>query len=568
MKQYKNEWLIALLGALLFIPFLGNVSLFDWDEINFAESAREMIITGDYFKVQIDFNTFWEKPPFFFWMQVLCMKIFGINEFAARLPNALVGIITLVVIYRIGKKLVNEQFGFIWVLTYVGSFLPHFYFRSGIIDPTFNLFIFLSIYHWAKQTEARQKGEPANDIYWAGFFGGMATLTKGPVGVLIVGLVVLLVWIFERRWKAIEIVDILKYAAVVFVVSFAWFGVEFVRNGPYFMQEFIVYQIRLFKTQDAGHGGPFYYHALILFLGCFPVSIFALQGLLKKSDNNVFRHYLLWIKTSFWVVLILFSIVNTKIVHYSSFCYFPITFIGAWVIQEQLKKGEAYSKKWIGLAFTFVGGILAAVFILLPLVMSHKEWWMNISFLQNLRDKDPFTWSNLQAPVQWKGYEWIGGISLYVGLLLFGIYAKRNAFRAIIALFVGALITIELVLPLVVPRVEEISQKEAIDFYKSIAKEDKYLFVLGYKSYAHYFYANLQPESNPNAKLLGWLLNGDIDKTLYIVTKVGSVENSLIKDHPNLERIGGQYGFIFYRRLAHTKKTTDGLAESWYPERR
>ena len=568
MKQYKNEWLIALLGGLLFIPFLGNVSLFDWDEINFAESAREMLITGDYFKVQINFKTFWEKPPFFFWMQVICMKIFGVNEFAARLPNALVGIITLVVIYRIGKKLVSEQFGFIWVLTYVGSFLPHFYFRSGIIDPTFNLFIFLSIYFWARQTEARKQGWSGNDIYFAGFFGGMATLTKGPVGVLIVGLAVVVYWMYQRQWKAIAIVDILKYAAVVFVVSFAWFGVEFVKNGPYFLQEFIVYQIRLFQTQDAGHGGPFYYHAIVLFLGCFPVSIFAIQGLFRKTENEVLKHYLVWIKISFWVVLVLFSIVNTKIVHYSSFCYFPLTFIGAWIIQEQLKKGEAYSKKWVGFLFTLIGGVLAAVFILLPLAMAHKAQWMKISFILDIRQNDPFTWSNLQAPVQWQGYEWIAGITLYAGLLLFGLYAKKNAFRAIVFLFVGVLISIELVLPLVVPRVEEISQKEAIDFYKSIAKEDKYVYVHGYKSYAHYFYANMQPEANPFAEDLNWLLNGEIDKTVYIVTKVATDADNEIKGHPNLERIGGEYGFIFYRRFPQTKKTTDGLAESWYPERR
>jgi hypothetical protein len=153
-------------------------------------------------------------------------------------------------------------------------------------------------------------------------------------------------------------------------------------------------------------------------------------------------------------------------------------------------------------------------------------------------------------------------------LLLFGIYAKKNAFRAILCLFVGVLLTIELVLPLVVPRVEEISQKEAIDFYKSIAQEDKYVYVHGYKSYAHYFYANMQPEANPLAEDLNWLLNGDIDKTVYIVTKVASDADNEIKGHPNLQRIGGEYGFIFYRRAPHTKKTTDGLAESWYPERR
>ncbi|HSZ72694.1 MAG TPA: glycosyltransferase family 39 protein [Cytophagaceae bacterium] len=568
MIRYKNEMLIALLGALLFIPFLGNVGLFDWDEINFAESAREMLITGDYFKVQINFKTFWEKPPFFFWMQALSMKIFGVNEFAARFPNAIIGIITLVVIYRIGKKVVNEQFGFLWVLAYTGSFLPHFYFRSGIIDPTFNLFIFLSIYFWAKHTEARNHGWSANDIYLAGFFGGMATLTKGPVGVLIVGLTVLLYWIYQRQWKAVNFLDILKYAAVVFVVSFAWFGVEFVKNGPYFMQEFIIYQIRLFQTQDAGHGGPFYYHAVVLFLGCFPVSIFAIQGLLRKTEDQVLRHYLLWIKTSFWVVLILFSIVNTKIVHYSSFCYFPITFIGAWIMQEQLKRGEAYGKKWVGFMVTFLGGLLAAVFVLLPIVMAHKELWLNLSFIQEIRMNDPFTWSNLQAPVRWTGYEWIAGVALYAGLLAFGYYAKRNVYRAILALFIGTLATIELVLPLVVPRVEEISQKEAVDFYKSIAKEDKYVYVHGYKSYAHYFYADVQPTANPFAEDLNWLLNGEIDKTVYIVTKVGSDADNELKGHPNLQRIGGEYGFIFYRRLPHTKKTTDGLAESWHPERR
>ncbi len=74
---------ILLLGAVLFLPGLGIVHLFDWDEINFAESAREMIVTGDYLTVQINFEPFWEKPPLFIWMQVLSMKIFGINEFAA-----------------------------------------------------------------------------------------------------------------------------------------------------------------------------------------------------------------------------------------------------------------------------------------------------------------------------------------------------------------------------------------------------------------------------------------------------------------------------------------------------
>ena len=97
--------IILLIGGILFVPFLGSVHLFDWDEINFAESAREMMVTNNYSQVQINFNPFWEKPPLFIWLQVLSMQLFGVNEFAARFPNAIFGILTLWVIFSFAKKL-------------------------------------------------------------------------------------------------------------------------------------------------------------------------------------------------------------------------------------------------------------------------------------------------------------------------------------------------------------------------------------------------------------------------------------------------------------------------------
>ena len=138
--------LIALVAALLFVPGLGAVHLFDWDEINFEDLTREMIATGDHLRPQIDYQPFWEKPPLFIWMQVASMHVFGVKEFAARLPNAVCGILALVVLFRIGDMLRGKEFGLLWVLAYLGSILPHLYFRSGISIPWFNLLIFLSLY--------------------------------------------------------------------------------------------------------------------------------------------------------------------------------------------------------------------------------------------------------------------------------------------------------------------------------------------------------------------------------------------------------------------------------------
>ena len=64
-----------------------------------------MIVSGNYFQVQIDFEPFWEKPPLFIWMQVISMKIFGVGAFAARFPNVVVGMCTLASLYLQGARL-------------------------------------------------------------------------------------------------------------------------------------------------------------------------------------------------------------------------------------------------------------------------------------------------------------------------------------------------------------------------------------------------------------------------------------------------------------------------------
>ncbi len=133
---------IILLAALFMLPYLGSVNLFDSNEVNYAESSREMILTGDYLNVQIDFQPFPEKPPLFFWLQVISMKIFGINEFAARFPNFICGIVTLMILYSLGKRIYGHRFGLFWVLSFGSAILPFFFFKSGIIDPWFNLLLF------------------------------------------------------------------------------------------------------------------------------------------------------------------------------------------------------------------------------------------------------------------------------------------------------------------------------------------------------------------------------------------------------------------------------------------
>jgi 4-amino-4-deoxy-L-arabinose transferase-like glycosyltransferase len=331
MKRINPYLLIFFVAAIMFTHSLGTVSLFDWDEINFAESAREMIETGNYMRVQINYEPFWEKPPLFFWMQSAGMHLFDVNEWAARLPNALCGIATLLVLFAIGKRLHNERFAYWWVLLYAGTFLPHLYFKSGIIDPWFNLFIFLGIYFLSLYLKpvSSQEQQAKKHLYLSAVFTGLSVLTKGPVGLLVVILTYILFFFLAKRRFRISFYDLLRWSIGVGLVAMIWFGLEILQHGWWFVEEFVRYQIRLAKTKDAGHGGFFLYHFVVLLIGCFPASWLIFKPRTseeEKSPSSVFR---LMMISSLIVILVLFTLVRTKIVHYSSFAYLPIGYMAA-----------------------------------------------------------------------------------------------------------------------------------------------------------------------------------------------------------------------------------------------
>ncbi len=541
IKNYKYEFVIAILAALLFIPFLGNVHLFDWDEINFAEAAREMIITGDYFKVQIDYKQFWEKPPLFIWMQVLSMKIFGINEFAARFPNAIAGIVTLLCLFRIGKRLFSVQFGLLWTIIYAGTFLTFLYFKSGIIDPWFNLFIFLSVYYFSYLTQAGFE-KRLRVTFLSGLFLGLAVLTKGPAAILIVCLCLIVYYISTGFRKVASIKEMLIIAATTAVVCFAWFGVELMQNGPWFLQEFVVYQIRLFQTEDAGHGGPFFYHWVVLLIGCFPASLFAVKAFFMRGSTLAHhKNFYKWMAILFWVVLILFSIVKTKIVHYSSLCYFPLTFLASYALYELLNdRVVVVWSKWITRSILIMGTVLSFMLTMFPFAMMQKDKWLSLI-------KDSFAVANLEAVIPWSAGDSIGGLLLFFGLMTVAIFLAKNKRReAVYILFVSISLTVFITTVRIVPKIEMFSQGAAIRFYESVKGEDAYIQPMHFKSYAHLFYGEKKKPANEKAYDHEWLRSGDIDKPVYIVVKLNKSQE--IEKYPDIEKIGEENGFVFYKR--------------------
>jgi len=515
ITQFPTQLLLIAIGALLFIPFIGTVHLFDWDEINFAESAREMLLTHNYRLVQINFQPFYEKPPLFIWLQALSMSYFGVNEFAARLPNAICGVITMLVVFNVGRAVFKSQLGVLWALLFASSILPHIYFRSGIIDPVFNLFIFLGIYFLFRLTvqndfedRKTQKRNKRINLLLSALFIGLATLTKGPVAILLLVLTASAYFFIHRGKLKVELSEMFVWWLVVSIVVVSWLSIEIRANGYTFIDEFIKYQIRLFSTKDAGHGGPFYYHFVALLVGVFPASALIFTAFKRNeyddATQNLFKRWMIYLMC---VVLLVFSVVQTKVLHYSSLCNFSITFLAAYYLNHLFDGKTTWTWKQtvplVTIGVLIVVAITGGIF-----VMQKPDVFINFI-------KDDFARDCLKATVYWTRNDITYGF-IYLACIIVAIFllqtkhVKWGAYLLLIssALFISAAMT------LVIPRVEKYSQAALIDFLESKKNEQCRIETAGFKSYAHYFYA-AKPLPAPDDSL----------KTLYVITKNTKAEH-------------------------------------------
>jgi len=461
------------------------------------------------------------------------------------------GFITLLSLFLIGKKHKNNTFGLVWVLLYFCSILPHFYFKSGIIDPVFNYFIFLSIYLFVEGTNQNklsnlEKGKAVlhqlnkPKLFWfvfAGLSSAFAVLTKGPVGFLLFLLTVGVYFLVNRfkgfpNWR-----QSFLFLVALLIPIVVWLGLDVLFNGFEKTIAFIQYQIELFSKPVAGHQQPFYYHFLVVLLGCFPMSFLALPRLFKNPFSS--EDYLAkWQFILIFVVLILFSIVSTKIVHYSSLAYLPLSYFAAQYCYE-LHQSKSI-KKWLSKSILVFGIVLGLLIALLPIVGIHKD------FLIELLKKDVLTAASLKANVIWNGWEYLIGV-FYAIIIVFAVYQLKQQ-KVLSGLKLFCLSTLFLLLSanlFIVPKIEQYSQGAAISFYKNLQNRGVYVDTYGFKSYAHLYYANQMPKHHSNYRNKEWLLNGEIDKAVYLVSKAN---NTALDNHPNFELIMVDGVFRFYKR--------------------
>jgi hypothetical protein len=211
--------------------------------------------------------------------------------------------------------------------------------------------------------------------------------------------------------------------------------------------------------------------------------------------------------------------------------------MAAYIIYQNInEKRNLHKITFILLAF--VGILIGLIFTAIPLIIKFKT-----NLIPLIKDK--FAVQNILLPVEWSGFEYLLGL-VYIVVLIFILIKLKNNIRYIIHLFIINALILNLLMIFIVPKIEKHTQGSLIEFFQKHTSSNEYVTTYGFRSYAKFFYTYKQKPENLKSLDDEWLLNGKIDKPVYIVSKINDKEKVLQLN--NIKFLYEKGGFVFYVR--------------------
>jgi 4-amino-4-deoxy-L-arabinose transferase-like glycosyltransferase len=308
-------WPVLLAAAVWLGLFhgLGSVPLFDVDEGAFGEATREMLARGDYVSTWLNGQPRFDKPILTYWLQAASVRLFGLDEFALRLPSALAATAWIGAIYGFVRGVLDRgtarAAAFI-AATSAGVVVVG---RGAIADALLNLFLALALFDVYRELVDPRPRWRRRAFLWI----ALGVLTKGPVALLVPAAASALAFGLQGRmagwWRAVR--DPVGWL-ILLAVAGPWYALEYAARGDAFLAGFFMrHNVERFLVPLQGHAGsPFFYLPALLVL------VLPYTGLLLATLPGVRRLRATPLDTVLWCwflfVLGFFTLAGTKLPHY------------------------------------------------------------------------------------------------------------------------------------------------------------------------------------------------------------------------------------------------------------
>ncbi|HUO05053.1 MAG TPA: glycosyltransferase family 39 protein [Candidatus Binataceae bacterium] len=300
---------VAVLSSALFLFHLGSFGLWEPDEGRYAEIAREMIESGGLIVPHLNYVAYIEKPPLLYWATALSMRIFGVNEFAARLPVAIAAVIGVLAGYYFVYRVFDRRRAILAAAILATS--PLYAVLAQTLTTDMMLAAMVTIAWFALFLHWREGGRWC----WIAYVAmALAVLAKGPVGAAlpILATAAFLLWNRELR-GSIGRFRVIPGIALMLAIAAPWFVVAAIREPGFTDFYFIGEHLRRALDPTYSHTEPFYFYFPVIVLGLLPWSLMSPLFAWSEVPPNPARRFCICAAT---VTIAAFSCANAKLIPY------------------------------------------------------------------------------------------------------------------------------------------------------------------------------------------------------------------------------------------------------------
>ena len=341
----ERLWLaLLLLGtALLAFWSLGSLPLVDVDEPVYGQVGKEMVHSGPVGWLTPHYGglSWFDKPPLFYWLTALSMRLFGVSEFAARAPSALLAVGLVAVTYVLARRAYPQTpRAALWAGFALATSVQFFLLaRAAVTDMTLAFTLtsaLLALYTWTQVNQARW-------IVLAGVMTGLAALTKGPVALVLIGVQTIAFLCLTRQAKRLLSPALWGGFALCLLVGLPWFLLMIHLHGKLFIDGFLeANNVTRYLQAEHKETSPIWFFLPVLLGGFFPWSL-ALPGALVmawRQGREAWRAQVMDNPALFlglWVALVFvfFSASQSKLITYI-FPLYPAAAVlaGCWLAKR------------------------------------------------------------------------------------------------------------------------------------------------------------------------------------------------------------------------------------------
>jgi 4-amino-4-deoxy-L-arabinose transferase-like glycosyltransferase len=389
-RSLGRGWMMLplILTAAVYLFTTTTRGIIDYDEGYYAQAAKEMAMTGNWVTPYVNGIRFLEKPPFLYWVTAVSFKLFGINEFALRLPTAVAVLVLVWIVMLIARRLAGNQAALIAGLSASFSAGTYIFTRETLHDIWLVLFVALAMYAFVVWYLDPQNSRRPALLFYVAIAG--AFMCKSLIGVAFpIGIVIVFFLLSRERpqWRTIHL---LPGGFLFLIVTVPWHWLAVVQNQGFLNFFFVGEQFLRFlgkREPPVLWSLPLLTFWLLLLVWLFPWTVFlpAAVSWGRKSADKGQRTLVNLVLAWAGVILGFFSISN-RLEHY----VLPALPAFSLLIAGALAKGESKHVLWAfrGLAILGILVLAAGVGVGVWLILGHGLQYSTGGLTDRLSEND------------------------------------------------------------------------------------------------------------------------------------------------------------------------------------